>query len=392
LKGVLSGYNVRDAMIVRRQLQLRRGKHAAFLWGPRQVGKTHWIREHFSASHHIIDLLQSDVFAELASRPALLRERWTGKPVVIDEVQKLPALLDEVHWLIENRRAEILLTGSSARKLRRSHANLLGGRARRYEMGPLSFCEVKNFDLESVAHSGLLPPHYLSDDLQSDLRSYVSDYLREEIAQEAAVRNLPAFSNFLRAAAISNAELINYTNVASDCGVSAKVVKGYFEILEDTLLGSRLPAWQKSKNRRLIGTEKFYWFDVGVSNYLARRRPLLGSGEFGKSFEHLIWMELANYRRYRVPEMDMAYWRTTAGQEVDFVISDMALAIECKASSRIATRDLSGLRALHEDRRAKHRMIVCLESVPRRLDEGIEIVPWRQFLERLWSDEWQNIV
>lgn len=378
-------------MIVRRQLTLSRGK-VAFLWGPRQVGKSHWIRANLLKTHRIIDLLRSDEFADLASRPALLRERWTGQPTVIDEVQKIPALLDEVHWLIENRQAEIVLTGSSARKLRRTHANLLGGRARRYEMGPLSYSEVDVFDLEHVVLSGLLPPHYLSTDPVADLRAYVADYLREEIAQEAAVRNLPAFTEFLRAAAITNAELLNYTNVASDCGVSAKVVKGYFEILEDTLLGHRLKAWRKSKTRRLIGTEKFYWFDVGVTNYLARRRPMLGSAEFGKSFEHLLWMELTNYRRYRAPEMELTYWRTSTGLEVDFIVGDMALAIECKASPRIATRDLSGLRALAEEHAVRHRIIVCLEPEPRILDDGIEIIPWKQFLERLWSGEWQKLV
>lgn len=376
-------------MIIRRQLQLAGGR-VAFLWGPRQVGKSHWIRDNLLKTHRVIDLLKSDEFADLAARPALLRERWTGQPTVIDEVQKIPALLDEVHWLVENRGAEIVLTGSSARKLRRTHANLLGGRARRYEMGPLSYSEVDSFDLEHIVHCGLLPPHYLSDDPVSDLRGYVADYLREEIAQEAAARNLPAFTQFLRAAAITNAELINYTNVASDCGVSAKVVKGYFEILEDTFLGHRLQAWRKSKTRRLIGTEKFYWFDVGVTNYLARRRPMLGSQEFGKSFEHLMWMELTNYRRYRAPEMELSYWRTSTGHEVDFIVGDMTLAIECKASGRITTRDLSGLRALQEDQGVRHKIIVCLETQPRKLDDGIEIIPWQLFLDRLWSGEWQD--
>src|SRR5213594_2022137 len=168
-------------------LELPRGR-SAFLWGPRRVGKTYWIRQHYSPqSAWIIDLLQTDVFAEYAARPALLRERWPGKLTIIDEVQKVPALLDEVHWLIERKRASFLLSGSSARKLRRGHANLLAGRAWRYEMGPLSATKVKGFDLERAMWTGLLAPHFLSPDPDRDLRAYVADYLKEEIAAEAQV-------------------------------------------------------------------------------------------------------------------------------------------------------------------------------------------------------------
>lgn len=359
---------------------------SAFLWGPRQVGKTTWLRHRYGASDaRFIDLLQTDVFADYAARPALLRERHEGRLTIIDEIQKLPALLDEVHWLIENRRASFILTGSSARKLRRGHANLLAGRARRYELGPLSLREVEGFDLEAVLASGLLPPHFLSEEPQADLRAYVADYLKEEIAAEAAVRNLPAFVEFLRATALTNAELVNNANVARDCGVSAKVVQGYFEILDDTLLGWRLPAWRKTRKRRLIQTDKFYFFDVGVANYLARRRPLQGTPDFGKSFEHYIGMELANYRRYREPDLDLAYWRTSTGREVDFVLGDMRAAIECKGAPRVDARDLAGLRALAGEQRTRRRIVVCLEREPRRTDDGIEILPWRIFLDRLWE-------
>jgi predicted AAA+ superfamily ATPase len=352
------------------------------------VGKTYWLREHFRGTKaRFIDLLQTDVFAEYAARPSLLRERFDGRVTIIDEVQKLPALLDEVHWLIENRRASFVLTGSSARKLRRSHANLLAGRARRHELGPLCLPEVDHLNLEHALSSGLLPPHFLSDDAEADIRSYVADYLKEEIAAEAVVRNIPAFADFLRAAALTNAELINFTALARDCGVSARVVQGYFEILEDTLLGARLSPWRRTRKRRLIRADKFYLFDVGIANHLARRRPREGTPDFGKAFEHYIYMELASYRRYRSPDVDLSYFRTSSGAEVDFILGDMTAAIECKGSAKVHGPDLAGLRVLHEDQRAKRRIVVCLEREPRRTDEGIEILPWREFLDRLWGGD-----
>ena len=375
--------------IVQRQftLDLPPGR-SAFLWGPRKVGKTHWIHAHLAGKGtNLIDLLETDTFAEYASRPALLRERWKGGLTVIDEIQKLPPLLDEVHWLIERKKAAFVLTGSSARKLRRGHANLLGGRAWRYEMGPLTASEVQGFDLERALVSGLLPPHLLSSAPEQDLRAYVADYLKEEIAAEARLRDVPAFAEFLRVAALTSSELLNYANVAREAGVSAKVVRGYFEILEDTLLGARLPAWKRARDRRMIQTEKFYLFDVGVANYLARRRPLLGSPDFGKSFEHWVLMELQNYRRYRDPELDLRFWRTSTGLEVDFVLGDMQAAIEVKGSARVHEGDLGGLRALRASQRVKHALVVSLEKEPRKLEDGLEVLPWRAFVERLWGDE-----
>jgi len=332
----------------------------------------------------VLDLLQTDTFAEYATRPALLRERWQGKITVIDEIQKLPVLLDEVHWLIENRRGSFLLTGSSARKVRRGGANLLAGRARRYEMGPLSALEVEGLDLEEIMSTGLLPSHFLSDDPEIDLRAYVSDYLKEEIAGEGLVRNLPAFSEFLRVAAITSSELLNYTNVAREAGVSAKVVRGYFEILEDTMLGLRLPPWRRARSRRLILSEKFYLFDVGVANHLARRRPLLGSSEFGKAFEQYVLMEILNYRRYRKPDLEVCFWRTSQGQEIDFLLGDRDAAIEVKGSARVHEGDLQSLAVLQEEMNVRRRLVVSLERSPRRQD-GVEILPWRTFLDELWA-------
>ncbi len=375
--------------ISKRQLRLEIAPgRSAFLWGPRKVGKSYWI-------HHqpdlqgatLVDLLETDSFADYAARPALLRERWKPGLTIIDEIQKLPTLLDEVHWLIERKRASFLLTGSSTRKLRRSHANLLAGRAWRYEMGPLSASEVIGFDLARALRSGLLPPHLLSPDPERDLRAYVADYLKDEIAGEAAVRNVPAFSEFLRVAALTSSELLNYTNVAREAGVSAKVVRSYFEILEDTLLGARLAPWKRARDRRLIQTEKFYLFDVGVANHLARRHPVPGSSDFGKAFEHWVLMELLNFRRYRLPDLEIRFWRTSTGQEVDFVLGEMEVAIEVKGGARVHDGDLRGLRALRQSHRPKRAFVVCLERAVRRVDPRIEILPWKSFVETLWGGD-----
>lgn len=375
--------------ILKRQfnLNLPCGK-SAFLWGPRRVGKTYWIRHNLTDAI-VIDLLKTDVFAEFASRPALLRERYQNHKglIVLDEIQKIPALLDEVHWLIENKKISFVLTGSSARKLRRGHANLLAGRAWRKPMTPLSFTEVEGFDLEEVMVSGLLPPHYLSPEPAEDIRSYVADYLKEEIASEALIRNIPAFAEFLRISAVTSSELLNYTNVAREAGLSSKVVRNYFDILEDSYLGFRVPPWKKSKTRRLIETEKFYLFDVGITNYLCRRQPKIGSFEFGKSFEHYILMEIRAFQSYKRPDMEIAFWRSASGFEIDFILGDKLLAIETKAGKRVHEGDIKSLVALKEDGPVKKSIIVCLEEEARLTDKGIEVVPWKMFLQRLWSGE-----
>lgn len=369
------------------ELNLPTGR-SAFLWGPRKVGKSYWIRHHLPEAK-LIDLLKTDVFADFVSRPALLRERYQNHQglIVIDEVQKIPALLDEVHWLIENSGVSFLLTGSSARKLKKGHANLLGGRAWRKTMVPLSCLEVDSFDLEQVMISGLLPPHYLSSDPIQDLRAYVADYLKEEIAAEALTQNIPAFSEFLRIAAITSSELINYVNIASETGVSHKVVRTYFDILEDTYLGFRIPPWKNTKaNRRMTMTDKFYLFDIGVANYLAKQKPSQGTREFGKSFEHYILMEIKAYQSYKNPELPIYFWRTSTGQEVDFILGEKDLAIEIKSSKKVHEGDVRTLMALKEDGPVKKCVVVCLEPEAKIL-QGVEILPWRIFIERLWAGE-----
>ena len=365
-------------------IRLPAGK-SCFLWGPRKAGKSYWIRHHLK-DIKLIDLLQTDVFAEYAARPALLRERFENpkRLIVIDEVQKVPQLLDEVHWMIEELGAQFILAGSSARKLRKGHANLLGGRAWRRVMLPLSCSEVSGFKLEQALVSGMLPPHFLSQNPMEDLRSYVADYLKEEIAAEAIAQNIPSFSEFLRVAALTSSELLNYTNIARESGVTQRTVRYYFDILEDTFLGFRVAPWTRSKSRRMILAEKFYFFDVGVAGYLARRHPVPGSSDFGKAFEHFILMELRAYQAYREPEMPIRYWRTSSGQEVDFLLGEREVAIEIK-SGKVHEGDLRGLQALLKDGPVKKAIIVSLEKERRRVAGMIEILPWQEFLALLWS-------
>jgi predicted AAA+ superfamily ATPase len=373
---------------IKRLLNIDTG-YSSFLWGARQTGKSSWIKHNFGPEEIIlIDMLQTDVFAEYASRPSLLRERFldTKKLVVIDEIQKVPALLNEVHWMIENKNITFLLTGSSARKLRRGHANLLAGRALRYNLLPFSIMEVGAIDLESVLVSGMLPPHFLSNKPTDLIRSYIADYLKEEIAQEAQIQKIPQFNDFLRVAALTSGELLNYNNVARETGVSSKIVRSYFDILENTMLGFRIPSWKSSKTRRLVMADKFYLFDVGISNYLSRRQPKQGTPEFGKAFEHFILMELRVYKYYKNPELDITYWRTSTGYEVDFILGEKQIALEIKSGKLVHDIHLKSLRALKEDGKIKNLIVISQEKYPREVD-SIKIIPWKMFLEMLWAGE-----
>ena len=364
-----------------------------FLWGPRQTGKSTLLRSLYPEAVWL-DLLKTDEQIRYASRPALLREELEAVPpgllVVIDEVQKAPGLLDEVHWLVENRGRVFALSGSSARKVRRSHANLLGGRAVRFEMFGLTSGEVgPDFDLVRALNHGFLPRHYLSEAPGRLLRSYVTDYLKEEVLAEGLSRNLPAFTTFLAAAALSDGELVSFATIARECGVSAPAVKGWFEVLVDTLLGDFLPAFTKRPKRRVIGAPKFYFADVGVVNHLAKRgRMEPGSALFGKAFESWVRHELRAYSSYRERFFDLSYWRLASGIEVDFVVDDLVAAVEAKATPRVKSDDLNGLRQIRIDHpKLKERFVVSLEPKARVTEDGIVVLPWRTFVERLWRDE-----
>jgi len=356
-----------------------------FLFGPRQTGKTFMIRQQFPKVKYY-NLHETDTFLKFNQAPHRLRQELASKDelVIMDEIQKLPLLLDEIQVLIDDRQVRFLLTGSSARALKRKGLNLLGGRARTKRLHPLCFRELgQAFDLVKALDHGLLPSLYFSDSPYEDLQAYVGTYLKEEIAAEAVVRNLPAFSRFLTVAALCNGQMLNYSKIASDAQVPKSTVQEYFHILRDTLLGDDLPAWRRTEKRKPLATAKFYFFDVGIVRHLQRRRHLQeGSPEFGEAFEAYIHHELKTYCDYEgVP--DLAYWRSTSDFEVDFILNDRT-AIEVKAKTNVSDRDLRGLRALREERLLKHYVVASLEVVPRRVD-GIQILPWQEFLTRLWE-------
>lgn len=365
-----------------------------FLWGPRQTGKSTLVKTLFpNVSRY--DLLLSNEYHRLLTNPGLIREEYLAQnqdaaqkrlPVIIDEVQKIPALLNEVHWLIENVGVRFILCGSSARKIKRGQANLLGGRAIRYELHPLVYTEIPDFSLSKALNFGLLPRHYRSPHPQRLIESYVGDYLKEEIAAEALTRNVPAFSRFLEIAALTNGELINYQNIASECGVSAPTVKEYFQILEDTLIGKPLPAFRKRAKRRLIGAPKFYFFDIGIVSHLTHRGKVKqGSELFGRALEHFIYMEITAHSSYSELNYPISYWKTASGFEVDFVLGDHEIAVEVKSATMVGNRHLKGIRAFKEEYQAHNYVVVSMDPKPRKTEDGIDILPWNVFLENLWQ-------
>ncbi len=366
-------------------------KRSFFLWGPRLAGKTSLLHQAYPDAL-FVDLLRSEEFLRFAEQPSLLRqvaEQHRDKLIVIDEVQKVPLLLDEVHWLIENRGVTFVMCGSSARKVRHGHANLLGGRALRYELHGLLAKEMDlSFDLVRLLNSGNLPLHYLSEDFAADLDAYVGDYLKEEIAAESLVRNLPRFVDFLRVAAVCDTETVDYTKIASECGVTSATVRNHYQILEDTLLGFFLPAYARRQKRRTIQAPKFFFANVGVVNQLAKRKCLEPKGAvFGKAFENWLTNEIRTYNTYREKRWDLSFWRLSSGGEVDLIVNDMEFAVEFKSSGRISNTHLKSLRMLRQDfPKLKRRIVVGLESLARKTEDGIEILPAEEFLSLLWDD------
>lgn len=377
-----------DTPFIERTADLRAwiGQKSHFLFGPRQTGKTTWIRRTFP-DVPLYDLLDSAVYLALSQRPHRLAEELPAGEdvVVIDEIQRLPDLLNEVHRLIETRGIRFLLTGSSARSLRRGGVNLLGGRARTRYLHPLTYRELgPHFDLGRAVARGLLPSIYFGDDPKADLDAYTGTYLQQEIVAEGATRNVPAFSRFLRVAAACNATIVNFTNLASDAQVPRTTVYEYVEILKDTLLLHEIPAWRRSKKRKPLTTSKYYFFDVGVVSALQGRLVTPGTPEFGPAFETWLLHELIAFRDY-VSGDAVSHWRSSSGFEVDFIVGDHT-AIEVKAKETVSDHDLRSLRALAEERALKRYVCVSLEPRPRQVG-GVAVWPWRRFLDALWSGE-----
>lgn len=364
------------------------GEESAFLWGARQTGKSTLLKMRYRESPYF-DLLLANEYERFLRNPSLLREILEAKPagsiVIIDEIQRLPDLLNEIQWMIVNRNRRFILSGSSPRNILRTGGNLLGGRAIRYELYPLIYREIDDFDLLRALNNGLLPKHYLSGNAGKLLSAYTGSYLRDEIMAEARVRNISSFSRFLEVAAFSNGEIVNYSNIATDCGVSAPTIREYFQILVDTMIGRFLPSFQKKPKRRVILSPKFYYFDVGIANYLLKRGKILPGGEsFGHAFEHFLFHEIYSHSNYSELKYPISYWRTTSQIEVDFILGDHEVAVEVKSTDMAQSRHLRGLKSFAEEYQVKKQILVTNDPVPRKSGD-IMIMPWQYFLDQLWD-------
>ena len=380
-------------MFCTRQLNLPNllKKRSFFLFGPRATGKTTLIKTQFKDDVPYLDLLDNELYLRLLEKPTDLYPIIQGhhsqqSQVIIDEVQRVPAILNEVQRLMEKEKLSFLLTGSSARKLRRNQANLLGGRARQVELFPLTSSEIPEFDLERYLLTGGLPIVYYSDEPFEDLLSYVNIYLKEEIQTESLVRELPPFVRFLKFSAQTSGDIINFSNIASDAALPLHVVRDYYSILEDTFIGFLLPAWTKTIKRKPTSKSKFYYFDLGVKNALTGVKQIAPQTDlYGKALEHFIALELRAYLSYRRKHASFCYWQAKNGQEVDFILDD-SIAVEVKAAERTNEKHLHGLYALMEEKICKKYFLISQDKIARKIDK-IEIIYWKTFLEMLWHDE-----
>lgn len=361
-----------------------------FLFGARQTGKSTLLKERFKGEIYY-DLLDPELRKFFKRNPNALKEALKDKPsgtlVIIDEIQKVPELLDIVHSLMVDNGLWFILSGSSARKLKKSGANTLGGRAIPETLYPLVWPEVTDFQLDRAVQNGMIPRHYMVEDATKRLKGYVEVYLNEEIREEGEVRELDAFERFMEIAAISDGEMLNYSNIASDCGVSVKTVQSYFQILYDTLIGYEIPAYRKTVKRKIVQAPRFYYFDVGLANYLMGRYFLKrGTDDYGHAFEHLVIQEIIAYKGYNDKKEIISYWRTYDKKEVDVVIGDAKVAIEIKSSEQIKTKHKAGLRAFKEEHPDCRLILVSLEVVT-RTSEDIEMIYVLDFFKKLWGGE-----
>ncbi|MBR0024938.1 MAG: ATP-binding protein [Muribaculaceae bacterium] len=361
-----------------------------FLFGARQTGKSTILRQQFGKDSIYIDLLDSELRSRYSRRPVLLyemlKDKCAGTIVIIDEIPEVPHLLNEVHRLISERGLLFILCGSSARKLKRKGHNTLGGRALPVFLYPLVSAEIPVFDIDRAVQYGMLPPHYLAENPARHLSAYIDVYLKEEIKEEALVRNLNSFQRFLEVAAVTDGEIVNYNNIAQECGVSATTVSSYFDILEDTLIGYRIPAYTKVVKRRIVQAPRFYYFDVGIANHLLHRKELVrGTVDYGHAFEHLVIQELVAWLHYSHSEEKLFYWRTYTGLEVDAIIGDARVAIEIKSVEEVLPRHLKGLKAFGEEYPSSRRIVLSLDRINRKVG-NIEFIYVLDFFKLLWDE------
>jgi predicted AAA+ superfamily ATPase len=363
------------------------GRKSLLVLGPRQTGKSTLVRQTFPDAA-LYDLLEADTFRELAARPEYVRQTLSPRQrvLIVDEIQKLPVLLDEIQLLIErNKQLRVILTASSARKLKGGAANLLGGRAWVCRLHPLVSAELNEPRLLDRLNRGSLPAVIDSDHPVEDLKAYVGTYLGEEIRAEGLTRSIENFSRFLDVAGLTSGEPLNFAAAANDAGYPPRTVREHYQILEDTLVGYQLPAYQHTSRRKPVATAKFYLFDVGVANVL-KHIPAIeeGSDAYGRALEHLVFLELRSYLDYRRLDHELTYWRSRSQLEVDFVVGD-EIAIEVRSKGRITPRDYKGLSALAEEVRLKRKIVICGEKRRRRADDGTEMLSPTEFLDDLWA-------
>lgn len=372
----------------------RRPKQSFFLFGLRGVGKSTWVSNEFPDAHRF-DLLDEGLYQSLLADPGQfageLRRLDPGAWVVVDEIQRLPNLLNEVHRFIEERRLRFALLGSSARKLRAAGVNMLGGRALWREMFPLTPEELGEvFTLDRVLEIGSLPLVLASDSPKETLRTYVQLYLREEVKGEALVRNLPGFARFLPIAGLFHGQLLNIAGLARDAGVARTTVEGYLDVLEDTLLVRRLPAYEARLRARERKHPKLYWMDPGVARAAKGVDGSVGPEERGHLLEGWVHTVLRTYMAERELGESIAYWASGSAKrlEVDFLLSrgNELCALEIKASQRVHPGDLRGLQAIGELPRLRRRVLIHCGERPARTEDGIDLWPVESFLEALETD------
>jgi len=365
-----------------------------FLFGPRQTGKSTFAKALLNPRDLYIDLLPQRSFLRYAKNPGSVREeilahleRHPDALCVIDEVQKIPALLDEVHELIESKGIRFILTGSSARKLRRGAANLLAGRAYTYHLFPLTFKEIgEPFNLDKALRIGTLPILWGSGDEVPEefLRSYSETYLKEEVAAEGLVRDIGPFAQFLDIAAANDGETVNANNIARECAVSAKTVQQYYQILEDTFLAVKLPAWTRSARRRLVSSPRYYFFDPGVTNALTHTlADEMNPNTLGRRFEQFVINQVTAAIHYNRLDYTLHYWRTNHGAEVDLLVCKgrrILFAVEIKSSRHISTESLSGLRSFMQDNPDIPAYVLGIDQKRRKPADGLTVIDWRDFI------------
>lgn len=363
---------------------------AMFLFGARQTGKSTLLKERFPKAIYI-DLLKSDVRNRFKQHPEEFRESLLRYPpethVIVDEIQKVPDLLDEVHWLMVEKGLWFILSGSSARKIKKSGANNLGGRAIPETLFPLVSAEIPDFDIERAVQNGMIPRHYMVANARNRMRAYIDLYVKEEIIEEALVQNVDEFIRFMEVAAIMDGEILNYENVASDCGVSANTVKAYYKILVDTLLGFEVPAYRKVIKRKLYKSPRFYYFDIGIANHLTKRYQLAPkTPEYGHAFEHLIIQEIVAYLAYTNSDEELTYWHTYENIEVDAIIGDARVAIEIKSTDHVDHGDKKGIMEFAKEHPNAKQILVSRDRISRR-SGNVDLYYVTDFFKALWARE-----